>query len=325
MKKPVQKETRSDLTLQKYQAEVEKTDERKRVIVSLLGLVGEIGDLQSIFKKMLVHNKYPTFKQEISEEIGDILWYISSLATRHGLSLEKIAEENLLKASQLFDVGTVNYFDENYPEDERFPRKFSVVFQENTIGDSVQVKIKINNVFVGDGLDDNSHADDGYRYHDVFHLAYAAVLGWSPVIRALLRRKRKSAKSIDRIEDGARAIFLEEAIAVFIFNQAKARGFYKEINSIDIGLLKTIKKLSENLEVKVCTAKQWQEAIFRGYEIFELLKKNCGGVVNLDMDAQKISYSPLETKEPGRQKNAGRTRTNLSGSMAVRGKKVSRT
>ena len=48
---------------------------------------------------------------------------------------------------------------------------------------------------------------DGYRYHDIFHIANAVFLGWSPVVRALLRCKRKSQPHIDENEDGARAGF----------------------------------------------------------------------------------------------------------------------
>ncbi|MFZ6768036.1 nucleoside triphosphate pyrophosphohydrolase family protein [Undibacterium sp. Di26W] len=290
MTKITRKRARSPLTLREYQKAVDKTDEKKRAIISLLGLVGEIGDLQSIVKKALLRNTHPTFKQEISEEIGDILWYVSSLASCYKLSLEEIANENLKKAHQLFDQGSITIFDADYPADERFPRQFSVTFSEKTVDSSIKVKIAINSVFVGDDLDDNAHEDDGYRYHDIFHLAYAAVLGWSPVVRKLLRIKRKSNASTDRIEDGARAIFLEEAISVFVFNQADARNYYHEKNSIDFGLLKTIKKLSETLEVKRCTIKQWQEAIYQGYMVFRMLKKNKGGTVALDLDKATISF-----------------------------------
>jgi NTP pyrophosphatase (non-canonical NTP hydrolase) len=288
------------LTLSEYQLAVEKTDEKKRSMVSLLGLISEIGDLQSVFKKALINNRYPTFKKEITEELGDILWYLSSLATRHQLSLEDIARVNILKASQLFDNGVDNNFDADYPEDERLPRQFSVVFTEKIIDNSVQIKVQINGIFIGDGLDDNAHVDDGYRYHDIFHFAYATILGWSPVVRALLRRKRKSRSDIDRIEDGARAIFLEEAIAVFVFNQANERGHYKELNSISMDLLKTIKKLSENLEVNRCTAKQWQNAIFKGYEMFHLLKENHGGTITLDLDAKSLTFkAPIKAQKKG--------------------------
>lgn len=60
-----------------------------------------------------------------------------------------------------------------------------------------------------------------YRFHDVFHLAYAAVLGWSPVLRALLKCKRKSHPWLDENQDGARAILIEEGISTFVFNHAK--------------------------------------------------------------------------------------------------------
>lgn len=311
---------KSKLTLTEYQDEVEKTDEKKRVIASLLGLVSEIGDLQSVFKKMVINSRYPTLKKEISEEIGDILWYISSLATRFHLSLEDIARANIDKANQFFDSGIDNNFDGGYPDDEKFPRQFEVVFTEKLVSGSVQVKAQINGVFIGDGLDDNAHEDDGYRYHDIFHFAYATVLGWSPVVRALLRCKRKSRPNIDRIEDGARAIFLEEAIAVFIFQQAEERGDYKEENAIDTGLLKTIKKLTEKLEVKDCTAKQWQKAIHQGYAMFALLKEHRGGTVALNLDTALLKFSP-PTKRKSEVKNVRHTRSQLSGGVAKRSNK----
>jgi len=322
MKKPSEKCEKEEFTFNTYQSEVEKTDEKKRVVVSLLGLVGEIGDLHSIFKKALVNNRYPTFKNEIQEELGDILWYVSSLASRHQLSLEDIAKSNIDKARQFFDTGTDQNFDSGYLEDERIPREFSVTFIEKSIVGAVQVKIKVNDVFIGDGLDDNAHDDDGYRYHDVFHLSYAAILGWSPVVRSLLRRKRKSQEIIDRVEDGARAVFLEEAISVFIFNQASDRNFYKEINSIDIGLLKTIKRLCENLEVKKCTAKQWQQAIHQGYAVFNLLKKNKGGTVHLDLNKHTIKYSPLAITPNIGENDVRHNLTDLPKRVATRRKKT---
>ena len=37
----------------------------------------------------------------------------------------------------------------------------------------------------------NAYRDDGYRFHDVMHLTFAALLGWSPVLRSLLRKMEK--------------------------------------------------------------------------------------------------------------------------------------
>src|SRR5262249_39824362 len=123
------------------------------------------------------------------------------------------------------------------------------------------------------------------------------------------RRKRKSIPKIDEVEDGARAIIVEEAISLFLFNQMKSRHEFRERNSIDISLLKTVKRLADGLEVEDCTAKQWQEAIFRGYEVFRALRDNRGGVVSLDLDKPAISYRPIASK-PSRglanARNSGR-------------------
>ena len=44
------------------------------------------------------------------------------------------------------------------------------------------------------------------------------VLGWSPVLRGFMGAKRKSVGDLDRVQDGARAIAVEESLAAFVFN-----------------------------------------------------------------------------------------------------------
>jgi NTP pyrophosphatase (non-canonical NTP hydrolase) len=39
----------------------------------------------------------PEKKKEIEKELGDVLWYMTQLATELGLSLEDIAEKNIEK------------------------------------------------------------------------------------------------------------------------------------------------------------------------------------------------------------------------------------
>lgn len=273
-----------------YQAMVERTDERRSRAVSLMGLVGEVGDLHSMMKKLLLQKDNPAFRTELREEFGDLLWYLTSLASLYEIPLEEIAKANADKAESLYTKGSVNVFDGDFPSDERLPRRFVVNFYEKPLERSLYVKVSVNDVVIGDALTDNSHEDDGYRYHDVFHLAYAAVLGWSPVCRALLKCKRKSNVKIDEVEDGARAAIIEEAISILIFNQAEERGSYADRSSIDIGLLKTIRRMGMGLEVRACTAKQWQEAISQGYAAFRELKKSGGGDVAVDLDKQRITY-----------------------------------
>ena len=66
-------------------------------------------------------------------------------------------------------------------------------------------------MFIGDTLTDNVRDPDHYRFHDVFHLAYAAILHWSPVVRALIKQKRKSVQYIDENEDGAGPLLSKRA------------------------------------------------------------------------------------------------------------------
>jgi NTP pyrophosphatase (non-canonical NTP hydrolase) len=280
-----------------YQAMVERTDERRSRAVSLMGLVGEVGDLHSMMKKLLLQKDNPAFRTELREEFGDLLWYLTSLASLYEIPLEEIAKANAEKAESLYTTGGVNIFDGDFPTDERLPRRFVVNFNEKPLERSLHVKVSVNDVVIGDALTDNSHEDDGYRYHDVFHLAYAAVLGWSPVCRALLKCKRKSNVKIDEVEDGARASIIEEAISILIFNQAEERGWYGDRSSIDIGLLKTIRRMGMGLEVRACTAKQWQQAISQGYAAFQELKKNGGGDVSVDLDKQRIAYQAPSTSK----------------------------
>src|SRR6202008_3224538 len=106
---------------------------------------------------------------------------------------------------------------EGYPENERLPRQLRVVLkaEERTGGRWIAETIVGDNK-VGDHLTDNAYVRDGYQFHDTFHFAFAAVLGWSPITRWLLNRKRKSRPDVDEVEDGARAKAAEEAISLFV-------------------------------------------------------------------------------------------------------------
>ena len=148
---------------------------------------------------------------------------------------------------------------------------------------------------VGDRLTDNMIMLDDYRFHDVFHYAYAAVLGWSPVTRALFRLKRKSDSRIDEGEDGARAVLIEEGIATWIFGQAKELRFYESIERGDISfdLLKSIRKFVAGYEIESRPLWMWEEAILQGYAAFRFLKEKRRGIVHIDMLERRLSIEDL--------------------------------
>src|ERR1019366_5018474 len=65
-------------------------------------------------------------------------------------------------------------FDENCSEDQRLPQHFEITIDQR--GKTARSYLSWNGVFVGDPLTDNIRDPDGYRFHDVFHFAHAAIL-----------------------------------------------------------------------------------------------------------------------------------------------------
>jgi NTP pyrophosphatase (non-canonical NTP hydrolase) len=297
------------MKLREYQLDAQKTDQvpggRKDeshvgIMVPLLGLAGEAGTLLTEYKKWFREGEsYQIFKERVAEELGDILWYVANIAFKEGLDLEVIAKENLRKGksrwfpAQIADPGRMRIFDEAFPESEQLPRKFRIEFNEETCDDGVKVCLRLNGGPLGNELTDNAYEGDGYRYHDVFHLAHAAVLGWSPVMRKLMQRKRKSKKDVDRVEDGGRAIAIEEGISALVFDYAHDHAYLKGVDHVDYGILRTIKHLTRHLEVSACSEHQWQDAILQGFSVWRHLHKLKKGVVVGDMALRTISFDEL--------------------------------
>lgn len=265
------------------------------IVVPLLGLAGEAGELLSEYKKLLRDgNAHQHFKERATEELGDLLWYLSNAASKFGLDLEEIARKNLEKCASRWgklsprSVGYV--FDAEFPEHERLPRRFEVHLSET----ENKVRAFVEGKQIGDYLTDNAWANDGYRFHDIFHLAYAAVLGWSPVIRKHMGRKRKNNPRVDEVEDGARAIVTEEGVSAIVFAYAKNHNFLNGVPAIDYHLLRTIKGITSGLEVRQCTLGDWEKAIFTGYEIWRRIVGNAGGKILVDLNQRSLSLLHLE-------------------------------
>jgi len=67
---------------------------------SLIGLMGESGEVAEKIKKLIrdKHEKLDDdYRDEIKKEMGDILWYLSQLATDLDIDLEDLAQTNLKK------------------------------------------------------------------------------------------------------------------------------------------------------------------------------------------------------------------------------------
>lgn len=182
------------------------------------------------------------------------------------------------------------FFDSNFEEQEQLPRAFTVSFETLEASTPTKTVITVNGKQAGDIIDDNSKEEDGYRFHDIFHYTFAALLGWSPCTRSMMKRKRKSNPIIDDIEDGARATITEEAISLLLFNKAKQEGFFRTCTSVDSGLLDQIRSMTSTFEVSVRTNQDWEKAILTGYKLFRFLVDNNGGKIHFDMNTRSFTY-----------------------------------
>lgn len=289
-----------DLTLAEYQRRAQLTDhipteDESGVnpqLVSLLGLAGEIGTLLAGYKKYLRDGSaYELFPSNVEEELGDILWYVASAATKFDLPLERIAESNIAKVTDRWPSQQDSsrskrrvdeHFDTHCAPEERLPREFEIEIRPITDPDSSEPKIQViwEGKVVGDPLGDNTYDDSGYRFHDVFHLANAAVLGWSPVARGkLFKRKRKSDARVDSVEDGGRAIVIEEGFAAFVFEYGRHHSYLDGVKSLDYQVLKTFRSLTAGLEVQVRPLREVEEAIFQGFAVWRQIKSAGGGLL----------------------------------------------
>ena len=349
----------------------------------LLGLFGEVGSVMAVAKKC--HRESESYKStayldDLKEELGDVLWYFSTLCRRLGydagevfpdfavdgdrdelpagnppdeknsgvgvsgkkgslddllrelgeaaavllrvreksdatLGLLRAFAESYMRTVRAKDVAFADMvdaniqktrgrfvepgplpprdFDADFPEDERLPDKFEIEIIQRPSGQSY---MRWRGVFIGDPLTDNILDEDGYRFHDVFHLSYAAVLHWSPIFRKLTKQKRKSDPKIDEAEDGGRATVVEEGVSAWIFSQAKRLDFFEDHKDVPFDLLKVVKKFVRGYEVEACSLYLWQSAILQGYEVFREVRKNEGGVVVGNRRKRTIVYKPLQTK-----------------------------
>lgn len=348
-----------------YQSEAKRTDnipwnESHGSEVAILGVIGELGSLASVIKKhQRDKDAYMQYRDDFFEELGDILWYVTAIATRYGIifsdwehprkvslnihesfyklndsiielskrreslrkkecddsiittineTLDCLQDLSHLIGSNLSEIaragidktlaywsGFQNFparqYDKKYPVYEQLPRQFSVEFQ--SISEGKAVMMMMNGLAIGDRLTDNSNDDDGYRFHDVFHIAGVAMLGWSPVFRRILKLKRKSNSRTDEVQDGARAAIVEEAVLNHIFDYARGCKFLDGMQRVDLDLIKRVQKLVRGYEVEECEPWEWKMCILKSYEIFRFLKKQGGGRVVVDADERSIAFEEL--------------------------------
>jgi len=97
-----------------YQDAAEATalypDKGDNLYYPTLGLAGEAGEVCEKVKKIMRDQKgYVTEEntEAISQELGDVLWYVAMVATELNMSLSAIAEDNMQKLKDRQERGVL--------------------------------------------------------------------------------------------------------------------------------------------------------------------------------------------------------------------------
>lgn len=267
------------------------TVEFERTLLKLAGAVGQLAEMSS--EGVAVSDR-----AGLAKRLAVIFELLVVAADEAGITLETAAIRNLEKAVDRWPVQKVlpPLFDEGFPEEERLPRSLTIeIFEREASTGKHYVVQRCNGLFIGDRLTDNIMKPDDYRFHDAFHYAYAAVLGWSPVTRALFRLKRKSETNVDEGQDGARAILIEEGVATFVFGQAKQLEFFagRAAGDLSFTFLKAIRQFVRGYESETCPLWLWEQAILSGNEAFRFLRENRRAQLRLDLHARTLHVGEL--------------------------------
>jgi NTP pyrophosphatase (non-canonical NTP hydrolase) len=87
------------MTFNEYQSLAKTTaiyPDNARIFYPCLGLAGEVGEICEKVKKH-VRDGRELDKDDLTKELGDVLWYLSALAGDLGINLEDVAEKNYQK------------------------------------------------------------------------------------------------------------------------------------------------------------------------------------------------------------------------------------
>ena len=262
---------------------------------SALSLADEMGRIAAAYQTLLANSgTAKAFDATLADAFAELLRNVRSLSGLHGMSVEEIAQRNLAKVRKWWAPLTprLSMDAAEPPETEQIPSRFDAWLKDHDGRVRVLFKIDGQNVSstTPDTLTDNAYDPDGYRFHDVFHFAYAAVLGWSPVTRKLLGRKRKFDPCVDEVEDGGRATAIEEGIAALVFASAKQHRMFDGVDRVASATLHTIREMTEHLEVRDRNEAEWNDAILQGFEAWRRVNRAGGGCVRVDQAARRIAF-----------------------------------
>ena len=81
--------------------------EKHALTYPFIGLANETGEALGKLKKIMRGDSPKPTTEELADELGDVLWYLSACATACGYTLKEVAGMNLKKLARRFKNGTV--------------------------------------------------------------------------------------------------------------------------------------------------------------------------------------------------------------------------
>lgn len=103
--------TQNDMPINAYQQFAERTANRGpddstaiRMLNFSLGVAGEAGEFCNLVKKIQFHD-HDYDRDKLKDELGDILWYVATLATTIGFTLDEVARFNIEKLKRRYPDG----------------------------------------------------------------------------------------------------------------------------------------------------------------------------------------------------------------------------
>lgn len=320
---------KDDVTLDDYQqlAFMTRRTEGKQLERICLALLSQLGAevLRTTLPAIELDLNQKLMDRELNVVLAEIVWHLAALATLSGLGLGGIVEANRKKVTRRYGRRQPTPLpDDECLQHEQFPRKLQVSFVSVAKGRS---RMYFGTRQLGNELTDNSDEEDGYRFHDVMHLAILAKLGWSPVLRKLMGRKRKSDPKADEVQDGARAQIVEELIVKFIHSEGTAllEGLEKRTSHqmfanrdlISFRFLSQLPRLASGLDAERNQFWEWEEAILEGSKLFHQLRITGQGTVSIDLEKRTIAFQEdVHVNLPGMIVGVGSSTFAVSGPPA---------
>ena len=97
------------MELNEYQSEAWRFARANNPLERAFGLFEESGEVAGLYKRNYRDNTHPDeFRQKLTKELGDVLWYVSGVAKDNGITLDEVAKTNIAKLADRVERGVLH-------------------------------------------------------------------------------------------------------------------------------------------------------------------------------------------------------------------------